>query len=102
MAFEFNGTIFETNDNGHLLNHEDWSEDMARATAAADGLELTERHRDLVNFGCVKAAWHGTANRFPPHRGVGTRAEAETFRPGYTGGSTNPGSAAAFGCRKAN
>ncbi len=50
MAFEFNGTEYETNDNGHLVNHEDWSEDMARAIAAADGVELTDKHWDLINF----------------------------------------------------
>ena len=50
MAFEFNGTEYETNDNGHLVNHEDWSEDMAKAMAAADGIELTDKHWDLINF----------------------------------------------------
>ncbi len=50
MAFEFNGTEYATNDNGHLENHEDWSEEMAKAMAAADGIELTEKHWDLINF----------------------------------------------------
>ncbi len=50
MAFEFNGVSYETNENGHLANHEDWSEDMARAMATADDIELTGRHWDLINY----------------------------------------------------
>lgn len=50
MAFEFEGNTIETTANGHLENHADWSEDLARAMAAADELELTDKHWDLLNF----------------------------------------------------
>lgn len=50
MAIEFNGQTIETNDNGYLVNHEDWSEDLAKTLAENEGLELTERHWDLMNF----------------------------------------------------
>ncbi len=50
MAFEFNGVEYPTNDNGHLENHEDWSEEMAHAMAEADGIELTDKHWDLINY----------------------------------------------------
>ncbi len=50
MSFEFNGKTIETNANGHLENHEDWSEDLAKFMAAQDGIELGERHWDLINY----------------------------------------------------
>ena len=51
MAFEFNGQSIETTDSGYLANHEDWSEDLARAMAEAEEVgELTERHWDVINY----------------------------------------------------
>lgn len=50
MAYEFNGTTIETNANGHLENHEDWSEDLAKFIAAEDGITLSDKHWDLINF----------------------------------------------------
>ncbi len=50
MSFEFDGKTIETNDNGHLLDHKEWTEDMARQMAAAEGIELTDRHWDLINY----------------------------------------------------
>ncbi|HHS89265.1 MAG TPA: TusE/DsrC/DsvC family sulfur relay protein [Rhodobacteraceae bacterium] len=51
MSFEFEGKTIETNDNGYLSNLEDWSEDLARAMAVAEGIgELTERHWDVINY----------------------------------------------------
>lgn len=50
MALEVNGTTIETNKNGYLENFEDWNEDVAKAIAAADELEMTEKHWDVVNY----------------------------------------------------
>ena len=51
MAFEFQGKSIPTNDNGFLENLDDWSEDLARAMAEAEGVgELTERHWDVINY----------------------------------------------------
>lgn len=50
MSFDFNGTTLETSANDHLIDQEAWSEDMASALAAADDIELTERHWDLIKF----------------------------------------------------
>ncbi|MCB1335975.1 MAG: TusE/DsrC/DsvC family sulfur relay protein [Maritimibacter sp.] len=50
MAFEFNGQQIETTASGYLANPEDWSEDLARALAAAEDIELTDRHWDLINY----------------------------------------------------
>ena len=40
----------ETSENGYLTNTEDWSEDIAKEIADADGLDLSDRHWDLINF----------------------------------------------------
>jgi len=41
----------EQTETGFLVNLEDWSEDVAREIAAADGLtELTDKHWDLINY----------------------------------------------------
>lgn len=50
MSFDYEGTEIETDDNGHLSNQEDWSEDMGRFMAAADGIELGDRHWDVMNY----------------------------------------------------
>jgi tRNA 2-thiouridine synthesizing protein E len=50
MAFEFNGKTLETDANGYLVDQSEWSEDLARAMAAAEGIELTDKHWDLMNY----------------------------------------------------
>jgi tRNA 2-thiouridine synthesizing protein E len=51
MAFEFQGKTIETNDQGYLADPAQWSEDMARAMAAAESIdELTPRHWDVINY----------------------------------------------------
>jgi tRNA 2-thiouridine synthesizing protein E len=50
MSFEFDGNTIETNPQGYLANQEDWSEDVAKAMAAAEGIELGARHWDVINY----------------------------------------------------
>lgn len=50
MALEVNGKSIETTDSGHLVNHTDWDEDVARALAAEEGVELTQEHWDVLNY----------------------------------------------------
>ena len=50
MSFEFEGKTIETNEAGYLTNLDDWSQDMAKAMAAAEGIELGDRHWDVINF----------------------------------------------------
>jgi tRNA 2-thiouridine synthesizing protein E len=40
----------ETNPNGYLLELSDWSEKVAEAIAAKEGIELTQRHWDLIHY----------------------------------------------------
>ena len=50
MSLEFNGNTIETTATGYLVNHEDWSEDLAKVMAEQEGIELTDKHWDLMNF----------------------------------------------------
>ncbi len=50
MAIEFEGKTIETNANGYLENTDDWSEGLAAVLAAAENIELTDKHWDLINY----------------------------------------------------
>lgn len=50
MAIEHDGTTIETNANGHLENVADWNKGVAEVLAAQEGIELTDKHWDLMNF----------------------------------------------------
>lgn len=50
MAYELNGQTIETDANGYLVNIDDWSEELAQLIADQDGLELTDKHWDLINY----------------------------------------------------
>jgi tRNA 2-thiouridine synthesizing protein E len=48
-----------TDSEGYILNPGEWSEDFARAQAAAEGLELTPRHWELIRHLREHYASHG-------------------------------------------
>ena len=50
MSIEFDGKTIETTPNGYLVNVEDWSEALAEVIAKEEGVELTEKHWDLMNY----------------------------------------------------
>ncbi|MBK8457590.1 MAG: TusE/DsrC/DsvC family sulfur relay protein [Phyllobacteriaceae bacterium] len=50
MAITFEGREIETTASGYLVDQEDWSEDLARVMAAADGIELGQEHMDLIAY----------------------------------------------------
>lgn len=46
-----NNSDLATTEAGHLVDPNDWTEDIARQLAAADGIaELSQKHMDLVNY----------------------------------------------------
>lgn len=51
-SLEVNGASIELDDNGNLVNVQDWNEDVAKALAAADDTmgELTQEHWDVLNW----------------------------------------------------
>ena len=50
MSIEFNGKTIETDANGYLKNAEDWSKELAEHMAGLEGLALTQKHWDLIEF----------------------------------------------------
>jgi len=50
MALEVNGKSIETDGNGNLTDPHSWNEDVARALAAKEGIELTQEHWDVINY----------------------------------------------------
>ena len=48
MHLEVNGTTIEANEQGYLLQPEQWSEDVCRAIAERDGVELFVDHWELI------------------------------------------------------
>lgn len=48
---EIAGITVEMDDENFMVDHKQWSEDIARALAKDEGIEeLTERHFDVINF----------------------------------------------------
>jgi tRNA 2-thiouridine synthesizing protein E len=50
MTLEVNGKSLETDDNGNLTDPNAWDEDVAKAMAEIEGIELTEEHFDVLNY----------------------------------------------------
>ena len=50
MTLEVNGKSIETDGNGNLTDPATWDEDVAKALAAEDGIELTQEHWDVLNY----------------------------------------------------
>jgi tRNA 2-thiouridine synthesizing protein E len=50
MTYEVNGKRLEANENGYLVNQDDWDKDVAEAIAAVEGLTLTQDHWDVVEY----------------------------------------------------
>jgi tRNA 2-thiouridine synthesizing protein E len=49
-AFDLNGQVYETDEEGYLTNLADWNEDVAKFLATQENIELTENHWEVVNF----------------------------------------------------
>ena len=50
MSIEVDGKSVETTASGFLENIEDWSEALAEVIAKEEGVELTEKHWDVINY----------------------------------------------------
>ena len=50
MGIEVNGTTFETDEEGYLVNLADWNEDIANEIAKSESVEMTPNHWEVVNF----------------------------------------------------
>jgi len=51
MTIEVNGKTIETDNNGNLVNSQDWNQDVAKALAAEEEIgELTQEHWDVLEY----------------------------------------------------
>ena len=50
MGYEVNGATLETNDKGYLVNIDEWNEEVGKVIAAAEGVELSDKSWDVINF----------------------------------------------------
>lgn len=50
MAIEVNGKTIETDNNGNLVNPQDWDKDVAEKLAAEEGVEMTREHWDVLEY----------------------------------------------------
>jgi len=50
MAIEIEGKIIPTTASGFLENIEDWSEAIAKQIAEQEGINMSDRHWDLINY----------------------------------------------------
>ena len=50
MAIDFNGKIIATDNQGYLVDHSIWQEDLAIIMAEKDGFELSPAHWEIIRF----------------------------------------------------
>ncbi|HCX33331.1 MAG TPA: sulfurtransferase TusE [Rhodocyclaceae bacterium] len=50
MALEVGGKSVETDEEGYLTSLSDWSEDVAKAIAKVENIDMNENHWEVVNF----------------------------------------------------
>ena len=50
MGIEVNGTTYETDEEGYLVNLADWTEDIGTAIAQTENVEMSPNHWEVVNF----------------------------------------------------
>ncbi len=50
MGIEVEGKTYETDEEGYLVNLSDWSEDVAKAIAGQEKIEMSPNHWEVVNF----------------------------------------------------
>ena len=50
MGIEVNGTTYETDEEGYLVNLADWNEDIGKAIAKTENVDMSPNHWEVVNF----------------------------------------------------
>ena len=50
MAIAINDTTYDTDEEGYLVNLSDWNEDIAKAIAQLENVDLSPSHWEVVNF----------------------------------------------------
>jgi tRNA 2-thiouridine synthesizing protein E len=50
MGIEVNGTTYETDEEGYLVNLAEWTEEIGQALAVGENVDMTAGHWEVVNF----------------------------------------------------
>ena len=50
MALEVNGKSYEVDEEGYLMNLNEWNPEVAEALAQSDDASLSESHWEVINF----------------------------------------------------
>ena len=50
MKVQVDGKEIATSDTGFLTKIEDWTEDVAKVIAEQEGIELSQKHWDVINY----------------------------------------------------
>ena len=68
MGYEVDGKVLETTDTGYIVNHEEWNQDVARAIAKTEGLDLTQDHWDVIEY--LRDAYFNHNGEQPNNRAI--------------------------------
>jgi TusE/DsrC/DsvC family sulfur relay protein len=49
-SFDIDGKTYETDDDGYLVDLNEWNEDVGKYIAGLEGVDLTEAHWEVINF----------------------------------------------------
>ena len=50
MPIEVNGSSYETDEEGYLIDLSEWNEDIAKVIAQGENVDMTDNHWEVVNF----------------------------------------------------
>ena len=50
MAYEVDGKSYEADEEGYIINLDDWNQDLAAVIAKEESIEMGDDHWEVVNF----------------------------------------------------
>ena len=68
MTLEVNGKEVPTTEAGYLEALEDWNEDVCKALAIKEGIELTDEHFDVIKF--LRSEYFDNGGNQPMERAI--------------------------------
>ncbi len=68
MTLTVNGNTIETTDAGYLVDLNDWNEEVCSVLAKEEGIELTDKHMDVVVF--LRDEYINNAGNQPMERAI--------------------------------
>jgi tRNA 2-thiouridine synthesizing protein E len=68
MTVEVDGETLETTETGFLINQDDWNERVAAVLAEQEGMTLSDRHWDVINF--LRDCYFNRGGELPNNRQI--------------------------------